>query len=220
MKYFDWQAVYIDKSKTLEDWRKDKYVLPRFIKVTYESEAKARTLIEFQELANELKPIAEKYTGRKSLWSGKILLRSDCYPYKDWNCDIWLEKDSPKHVLLHEMIHSCSASYYSKEIYLNNRYKEELAVQYLCQEMSQSEGIKIIAGGYDKGVELLRKIKRSLNLNISDLEFAQDLLNQPISKRWEYLEELTVRAATVEEYLKVLKQIEVLKKWKVRKKER
>lgn len=77
----------------------------------------------------------------------------------------------------------------------------------MCQEILQREGIEIIAGGYDKGVELLRKIKRSLNLNISDLEFAQDLLNQPISKRWEYLEELTVKAATVEEYLKVLKQL-------------
>ena len=177
-----------------------------------------RTLIEFQEMAKELKPIAEKYTGQESKWSGQIKIAEQSA--KNWNCDIWLERDSPKHVLLHEMIHSCSASYYSKEIYLNNRYKEELAVQYMCQEISQREGIEIIAGGYDKGVELLRKIKRSLNLNISDLEFAQDLLNQPISKRWEYLEELTAKAATVEEYLKVLKQIEVLKRWKVRKKEK
>ena len=118
------------------------------------------------------------------------------------------------------MIHSCSVSYYSKETYLKNRYEEELSVQLLTQEISQREGIAIISGGYDNGVELLRKIKRSLNLNFSDLEFAQDLLNQPISKRWEYLEELTEKAATVEEYLKVLKQIEVLRRWKVRKKER
>lgn len=126
--------------------------------------------------------------------------------------------DSPKHVLLHEMIHSCSCSYYSPDIFTAYKFEEELVVQYLCQEISRKEDIEIISGGYDNGVELLRKIRESLHLNISDLEFARDLINQPLGNRWKYLEELTINAPTVEDYLKALKQIEVLKRWKARQK--
>ncbi|MBQ7198856.1 MAG: minor capsid protein, partial [Selenomonadaceae bacterium] len=226
MRYADWKAVYIDKTKTLDDWRKAKdaeykavYVnkSPKFEKAKYRVAAKVRPLEEFLLMAKELQPIAEKYTGCKSLWSGKIVLTEKSL--KNWDCNIWLWDDAPKHVLLHEMIHSCSVSYYSQDVFAAYKFEEELVVQYLCQEISQKEKIEIIAGGYDKGVELLRKIKRSLNLNISDLAFAQNLIKQPLGNRWEYLESLTINAATIEDYLKAIRQIEVLKKWKVLKKE-
>lgn len=215
MKYSDYESVYIKKEKSLEAWKKEHSNIPKFKAIDYNDVAKVRSNQEFVAMGQELQPIAEKYTGRKSLWSGKIVFTD--VSAKNWDCNIWLKKDTPKHVLLHEMIHSCSASYYTPAEFSANRFKEELVVQLLCQEISIAEKIPIVSGGYDEGVMLIRDFKKALKLNISDLEFAKNLLNQPLAKRWDYLEELLANVLnegfTFEDYGNLLKKLEGIKSW-------
>ena len=216
MTYQDYESVYIKKEKTLEAWKVESGLLPKFETVKYEDAAKIRPAKEFTDIGQELKLLAEKYVGRPSQWSGKIIFGKDIA--KDWTCDILLVNDTLKHVFLHEMLHSCSVSYYSQEVYKANRYKEELAVQLLNQEISLAEGIPIISSGYDEGVKLIRDFKRALKMNISNLEFAQNLVRQPLPERWDYLEELLANAFsaefTVEDYDRLLKNLEAIKLWK------
>ena len=210
-----YESVYIRKEKTLEAWKVESGLLPKFETVKYEDAAKVRPAKEFTDIGQELKLLAEKYVGRPSQWSGKIIFGKDIA--KDWTCDILLVNDTPKHVFLHEMLHSCSASYYTAEVFSSYFYQEELAVQLLNQEISLAEGIPIISSGYDEGVKLIRDFKRALKMNISDLEFAQNLVRQPLPERWDYLEELLANVFnegfSSENYLKLLENLEAIEKW-------
>ena len=217
MNYKDYESVYIRKEKSLETWKAEHNLIPRLKFVNYDDVAKPRTVKEFVEMGRELKPIAEKYVGRPSKWSGKINIFSRSR--KEWDCSISLENKAPKHVLLHEMIHSCSASYSSQAIFRVHFYEEELVTQLLCQEISILEGIEIVASGYDEGVEILRDFKKALKIKKSDLEFAQDLIKQPLQERWNYLEGLIsnalTEALTVEDYTKILEKLEAIKQWRI-----
>lgn len=63
------------QSMTFNEWKKIYvYGSAKFEKVKYDKAAKVRSLEKFLSMAKELKPVAEKYTGCKSLWSGKIIL--------------------------------------------------------------------------------------------------------------------------------------------------
>ena len=99
-------------------------------------------------------------------------------------------------------------------------YKEELVVQLLCQEISLAEKIPIVSGGYDEGVNLIRDFKQALKLNMSDLEFAQRLIRQPLPDRWDYLEELLAdifsKDFSFEDYEKLLKKLEAIKTWRAK----
>lgn len=92
-------------------WRREnsaRYVAhnPNIATVNFYDVARFRTVDEFVMSAEKFIPVIEKCTGRKSLWIGKIILRDDCNPYKDWNCDIILLSNSVDHILIHEIIHS------------------------------------------------------------------------------------------------------------------
>ena len=65
MTYRDWKAVYIDKS------------IPVVKTNDYNDIAVARTEKDFLKFANEVKPEIERYSGRESKWSGKILLANE-----------------------------------------------------------------------------------------------------------------------------------------------
>lgn len=215
MKYADYEKVYLKKELTFDEWKEARQRKPLFRKVDYSDVAKERSLEEFTKMGQELKPVAEKYIDRPSKWNGTIVFRDQSAKY--WNCNIWLEPDSPKHIVLHEMIHSCSASYFDKETFMAHVCEEELAVQLLCQEISLREGIQIVKGPYDDGVELIRDFKKALRSKQSDLEFAQNLINQPMPERWGYLESLMAKSVadnfTIEDYTKLLEKLEAVKSW-------
>lgn len=222
MTYEDYESVYIGKEKSLSTWKREHNSLPKFETVNYDDVAKVRTAKEFTDMGHELKPIAEKYVGRPSKWSGKIVFKKDSA--KDWNCDVILSKDAPKHVLLHEMLHSCSASYYNETMFSAYFYQEELVVKLLNQEISLAEGIPVISSGYDEGVNLIRQFKQALKPDISDLEFAQNLIRQPLSERWDYLHELLANVFnegfSSEDYLKLLENLEAIEKWEAPKRKK
>lgn len=186
--------------------------------------AKFRTAAEYISFANQIKPDVEKYSGRKSLWSGNIVFATDRkdFPAKLWNCDVRILKNSPMHVLLHELIHSCSISYFGWEVYNAWDMAEELSVQFLSQEIARQANIPVISSGYDAGVELIRDFKSFLKIPDDDLQFASELLKQDISQRWDWLEEqisaFLESNATIEDYQKALAKLEDIKQWRPKKK--
>lgn len=170
MKYKEWYNQYITKAAT---------------------PPKHRTAEELEAEGRIIKGIVEKYTNRKSLWSGNIVLSKPGEPSgKLWSCDIQIESNAEDFILLHEMLHSCSASYAGKKVWLLNRWAEESSVHFLAQEIARAENIPIIESGYDAGVELIRKYKQRLKLKMADLDFAKKLLAQPLDYRFAWLYDL------------------------------
>ena len=118
--------------------------------------------------------------------------------------------------MIHELIHSCSISHFGYEVYRQWDMAEELSVHFLSQEIATLANIPVVKSAYDKGVELIRRYKKELQLKMSDLEFASELLKIPTSERFDWLESLNELTAdkTVFQYQKLIKMLEVLKKWR------
>ncbi|MBE8952799.1 MAG: minor capsid protein [Quinella sp. 1Q7] len=202
--YKQWRARYVDGEP------------PTIIINNYEDVAKVRTQSEFTALANQIKPIVEPYTGRASKWNGKIMVADDGDRAggKHWSCSIRLNPDVPEHVLIHEMIHSCSASHYGAQKFFENKFEEELTVHYLSQELAVLKKILVVDSGYDNGVELIREFKRALGIKQPDLEFASALIRQPLGERWDWLGGLIPFGGTIEQYQNLLSKLEAIRQWK------
>ena len=172
--------VKLDGNVTYEDW-KEKYVLPKSTNAGLKLEPK--TLEEAQKCAERMNKLVGKYVVSPSKWSGVVVY----YPkgtYKAPSCDILVNlKDCPDDAILHEMLHSCSASYFSNAVYKSNSISEEASVQYLTQEISLKENISITPSAYDKYVNVLREIQFRTKFYKSDFDFALELFNQPMDER-------------------------------------
>lgn len=158
---------------------------PEIILNNYDNVVKLRPQAEFIAIANQLKPVIEQYTGRQSKWNGLIILedKGDVAGGKLWDCSIRLNPDVPEHALIHELVHSCSISYYNSAIFLANRFEEGLSVEYLTQEIAMLRSVPVVESDYSSGVELIRELKVMLGIAKSDFEFASDLIKQPLGKR-------------------------------------
>ena len=208
MKYEDWKSRYIDKTQK-----------PKVDYVNFYDVARYRTVDEFKSIATKLKPEVESYVGRKSLWSGRIVLKSDCPPHKDWNCDIVLLPNATEYIVLHELIHSCSISHFGEEVFLgDNVISEELATHYLGQEIALKKGMAIIWSENNKLVDLIREFRMLLNVPKNDLEFAMEFIRQAPQDRWEFLEEVVAEKftsnTTINEYQDWLNKLEELRSWR------
>ena len=164
---------------------------PQIKIIDYEDATKVRTVTEFTAIANDIKSLVEQHAGRLSKWSGEIIIADEGEKAggKLWNCSIRINPDVPEHVLIHEMIHSCSISYYEPLYFAANRAAEELAIHYLSQELASLKKYKIVDSGYDEGVKLLRELKTLLKPEQSDLEFASEIVREAPGKRWDWLAE-------------------------------
>lgn len=89
--------------------------------------------------------------------------------------------------MIHELIHSCSVSHYGARLFAQHRWEEELTVHYLSQELARKGNLAVIKSDYDSGVELIRELKALLEVRQSDLEFATELIKEPLGERWEWL---------------------------------
>lgn len=117
-------------------------------------------------------------------------------------------------VLWHEMLHSCSVSYYDPKVYLENKYIEESSVEYLKQQICKEKGIESIAGYPDK-VQILENINKAFGYG-TDIDFAKELFNIPLPEGYQWLEnkvdsDLRRYQASFEDYNEVMKFIEKLK---------
>lgn len=171
-----------------------------------------RSVGEFKIVADGVKNLITDYSIKSSKWSGKInmdnsLLDDNIAGVKEWNCDISLVDTADDGVVLHEMLHSCSVSYYSASVYIKNKYIEEASVEFLTQQICNKHGISHKAS-YTNLVRILELVNGSFKYG-TDIEFAIELFNIPLPDRYEWFESKVVdrmkeKDASFEEFNEVL----------------
>lgn len=198
----------VDKTVLMEN-NKDK-----LNKMSYST----RTKEEFTEVAVVAKKLIENYATKSSKWSGNInvydSLENNVLGLKEWNCDISVVKSADNGVIIHELLHSCSVSYYDKNTYIQNQIIEEASVELLKQEICDKYGI-LNSKGYPEYVMILRNLNNTLSYD-SDMDFAKVLYNIPLEYRYKWLEgevDKGLRAlnASFEDYNEVMVYIQHLK---------
>lgn len=178
-------------------------------------ELKTYTRLEIEEIAKRTSNIADYHVKTESLWSGKIVVDDNWGKYgKLWNCDISVRTETSPHIILHEQLHARSISHYTPEIYAQFQNIEEATVQYMAQEISKVEGIKIIPSAYDDMVDSLRNINSILGICENDYQFAKKLIETPVIDRLDMIEEksfeIMMSGGTIETYQKLRDLIDMI----------
>lgn len=163
--------------------------------------------------------ITEKYTIRKSKWSGNVIeddkkcKKERISGRKEWSCDILLSSKCQDRTIIHEHLHARSGSYLNPISIIKYKNIEEASVEFLAREICKAEGIAFTPNKNHK-VEYLYKLNRELEICDSDLDFAIALFAKNIKTRYNWLNnQVTKRIEQAEiskrEYL--LKIMESLK---------
>lgn len=178
-----------------------------------------RTKEEFEQTARQIKEEITQYSDRPSKWSGNIIVNgvsaeSEAIGAKEWSCDISLVDTADNGVVWHEMLHSCSVSYYKEEVYCQNEAIEEASVEFLKQEICKKMEIASV-DGYVNQVPILRAINSKFEYG-TDMEFAQELFNIPLPERYQWLEDkvdVSLRSigASFSDYNDVMRFLQELK---------
>ena len=178
-----------------------------------------RTKEEFEQTARQIKEEITQYSDRPSKWSGNINVNSEhvgngALGAKEWSCDISLIDTADDGVIWHEMLHSCSASYYKSEVYNANEYIEEATVEWLKQQICGEKNIFNVYAYGDKTI-VLQVLNESFELG-TDMEFAKEIFNVPLPERYRWLENrvderLRQSGASFEDYNDVMGFVERLK---------
>nr|DAY81001.1 MAG TPA: minor capsid protein [Caudoviricetes sp.] len=178
-----------------------------------------RTKKEFEQAAQQIKEEITQYSDRPSKWSGNIdidnsLLDKGILGAKEWSCNITLADAVDNGVVWHEMLHSCSASYYKPEIYNANEYIEEATVEWLKQQICKEKYI-INTYAYEDKTLVLQALNESFSFG-TDMEFAKEIFNVPLPERYQWLENrvdehLRQAGASFEDYNDVMSFVERLK---------
>lgn len=176
MKYGEWEDKYVPKMQDDSMTNKTR-----------------RNSEQLTQKAINIKEQLENYTSRDSKWSGEIeadtkkCVQRACYGQKEWNCNILLREDVNDGVILHELLHSCSVSYFHPDEFIMCRAVEEASVEFLTQEISASLGI-MHDPAYPHLVGILRSVNEGLGLYSTDMEFAVELFGQPMTERFVWLQ--------------------------------
>ena len=178
-----------------------------------------RTKEEFEQTARKIKEEITQYSDRTSKWSGNINVNSEhvgngALGAKEWSCDISLIDTADDGVIWHEMLHSCSASYYKSEVYNANEYIEEATVEWLKQQICGEKNILNVYAYGDKTI-VLQALNESFKFG-TDMEFAKEIFNVPLPERYRWLENrvderLRQSGASFEDYNDVMGFVERLK---------
>lgn len=152
----------------------------------------SRSEEDFRAVTEKIKSQIGNYAVNESKWSGNIVIDNSLFKNyilgrKDWSCSITLIYTADDGVIWHEMLHSCSASYYSSDIYSANEYIEEASVEFLKQQIcleQKIESLKI----YKNKVTILSLLNSKFKFGIN-IEFAKELFNVPLPERYQWLEE-------------------------------
>lgn len=178
-----------------------------------------RTKEEFEQTARQIKEEITQYSDGPSKWSGNINVNSEhvgngALGAKEWSCDISLIDTADDGVIWHEMLHSCSASYYKSEIYNANEYIEEATVEWLKQQICSEKNIFNVYAYGDKTI-VLQALNEFFKFG-TDMEFAKEIFNVPLPERYQWLENmvderLRQAGASFEDYNDVMEFVERLK---------
>lgn len=151
-----------------------------------------RTKEEFEQIAKQIKGEITEYSDRPSKWSGNInvtdtLLNGEAFGIKEWSCDISLIDTADDGVIWHEMLHSCSASYYDHHVYQANQAIEEASVEWLKQQICKAQQITNIYS-YEEQTIVLKALNERFSYG-TDMEFARELFKIPLPNRYQWLED-------------------------------
>lgn len=150
---------------------------------------KKRTYTQLQNATQKLYEDIPKYSERKSVWSGKVIVDNEkcdsinANGAKEWNCDILLRDTVDDGHILHELLHSSSISLYTADDYIKYCKMEEGAVELYTQEICKLKQITH-ENAYDEYVSILRNVNKKMQFASSDYEFARMLYNLEPSKRF------------------------------------
>lgn len=151
-----------------------------------------RTKEEFEQTVRQIKEEITQYTERPSKWSGRIqidksLEKEKSRGAKEWNCDISVVDTANDGTLWHEMLHSCSCSYYDPYVYNNNEAIEETSVEWLTQQICEEKQIAR-SSAYENQTIVLKALNSRFAYG-TDAEFAKELFNIPLPERYQWLED-------------------------------
>jgi SPP1 gp7 family putative phage head morphogenesis protein len=214
MSYEEWKKRYVvdEKSeKGIENKNNSDIIKVPRVDIRTKEPLKEYTVEEINDIAKQTAEIADKYTDRKSKWSGNIVINDKGISGKLWNCDITTPLLTTPHILLHEHLHAHSISYYDYNTYIKNEGIEEATVQFFAQEISKIENIIIESSKYDDLVEGLKIINKVLNSGlVSDFDFAKKLFEINVNDRIGWLYE-NIRTKSIELNLSIKKSTELYK---------
>lgn len=140
----------------------------------------------------EYAKIVQKYSTRKSKWSGKIVLddakckREDIAGRKLWSCDILLRTNCQDRTIIHEHLHACSGSYLNPLSIIQYKNIEEASVELLAREICKEEAIAF-KPNRNHNVDYLYELNHKLNICDTDLDFAVALFAKSIKTRYNWL---------------------------------
>lgn len=214
------KTYYVPADTTYKDWKKafvnggdkSQFTPTSSMEKSNESGYTIRTKEEFENITNSIKSDITNYANNHSKWSGNInvhkdLIDGDAMGIKEWSCDIAVIASADDGVLWHEMLHSCSASYYPPNVYSEHQFIEEGTVEFLKQQICAERNIRNI-GAYEDKVLILKIINDSFGYG-TDLEFAKEIFNIPLPDRYQWLvdkvdESLRNANASFEDYNDVM----------------
>lgn len=170
----------------------------------YRNYNKGLSLKGIEERNKATYDITEKYTIRKSKWSGKVTVDDKkCKAErisgrKEWSCDILLSSKCQDRTIIHEHLHARSGSYLNPISIIRYKNIEEASVEFLEREICKAEGIAFTPNKNHK-VEYLYELNRELEICDSDLDFATALFAKNIKTRYNWLtDQVTKRIGDVE----------------------
>lgn len=212
MAYDEWKKSFVDGDK---DGLQENKPMEKFDKTGYTT----RTKEEFEKKANDISTDITDYSSNPSKWSGTIhikqtLIDGEAVGVKEWSCDISIMDVADDGVVWHEMLHSCSASYYNPMVYAEHEFIEEASVEFLKLQICAEKGIPNITA-YENKVAVLQALNDAFGYG-TDLEFAKELFNVPLPDRYQWLEKkvdesLRLANASFQDYNEVMKFLETLK---------
>lgn len=215
MTYKEWEDKFVVDDEKLHKQPFDKVE----IKNSSDAKNKVRTKKQFEMVTNDVLTEINNYTSNSSKWSGNVnvvtdLIDGDAVGVKEWSCDITVINTADDGVIWHEMLHSCSVSYYEPEIYIANEYIEEATVEWLKQQICAEKNIVNLPAYEDKTI-VLQTLNESFSFGTS-MEFAKEIFNVPLPKRYQWLENrvdecLRQAGASFEDYNDVMRFVEKLK---------
>lgn len=173
-------------------------------------------IVERNRVAHD---ITEKYTVRKSKWSGNVIeddkkcKKERISGRKEWSCDILLSSKCQDRTIIHEHLHARSGSYLNPISIIKYKNIEEASVEFLAREICKAEGIAFTPNKNHK-VEYLYKLNRELEICDTDLDFATALFAKNIKTRYNWLNDQVkkrIEQAEISQREHLLKIMESLK---------
>lgn len=196
--YEEWLDTYKEHGLSYKEWKASNNSMA-------DTDRRGRALYNkglsnagIKERSQAAYSLTEKYTVRKSKWSGETIVNDEkcknerIAGRKEWSCDILLSSACQDRTVIHEHLHARSGSYLNPFSIIRYKNMEEASVELLAREICKAEGIGFTPNRNHK-VDYLYEMNHKLNICDSDLDFATALFAKSIKRRYNWLSEKVER---------------------------